>query len=102
MQAIIETTPSDYQGATEFIGIEHPSENLHYLVGEYEHGSSFTMLELIFDGRVLAVWSYVTADTQPIREVPEFIVNHANAWALLLQDNNDYPALDWIDHTKEV
>jgi hypothetical protein len=95
--AIIETTSENYQGVTEFIGIQGPT--MDDIAADYRQGNHHTVLELVFENQVLAVWTHATSDG-PWNQIPEFILNHVNAWALLLQDNNDYPHLDWINHTE--
>ena len=98
MNVIIETTPNGYQGVTEFVGAEFGNvEDIAPIVTE---GNRSTVLELTFDGRTLAVWS--VAHIEPIHEIPAYIMDHANAYALLLNESNDYPYLDWIDHTEET
>jgi hypothetical protein len=96
MQAIIETTSESYQGVTEFIGMQGPT--MDDISAEYRKGNHRTVLELVFENQILAVWTHATTNG-PANLIPAFIENHANAWALLLQDNNEYPYLDWIDHT---
>ncbi len=97
MNVILQATPTDHQGVAEFAGIE--GESLYHVAQTHRYGHRRTVLELVFENQLLATWEY--ASDAPITEVPDFIANHANAYALLLQDNNDYPHLDWIDHTEE-